>query len=65
MVVESWESVQGNQSFLLLHEVLFCALADSMHKNGYHGVHGYLRIMGLERAENRKVALSSGLCLES
>ena len=58
MVVESWESVQGN-----LRSPLFRALADSMHKNIHHGGHGCLRVIGLKREESR-VALSSDPCLE-
>ena len=41
------------------------ALESSMHKSGRRGAHECLRVMGLERAESRRVALSSGLCLES
>jgi hypothetical protein len=41
------------------------ALASSMHRSAYRGAHERLRIIGLERAESRRVALSSGLCLES
>ena len=41
------------------------ALANSVHKNVHRGAHGRLWVMGLEREESRKVALSSGLCLES
>ena len=41
------------------------ALASSMHKSGCRGAHECLRVIGLERAESRRVALSSGLCLES
>ena len=32
-----------------------------MHKNVHRGAHGRLRVMGLEREESRRVALSSGL----
>ena len=65
MVVESWESVQGNQNVPLLREALFCMHADGMHKNVHCGAHGCLQAMGLEREESRRVTLSSGLCLES
>ena len=41
------------------------ALASSMHRSACHGAHECLRTIGLERAESRRVALSSGLCLES
>ena len=41
------------------------ALVSSMHKSACRGAHEYLRVMGLERAESRRVPLSSGLCLES
>ena len=43
----------------------FLTLADSMYKNVHCGAHGCLRVMGLEQDESRRVALSSGLCLES
>ena len=36
-----------------------------MQKSGRRGAHECLRVIGLEQAENRRVALSSGLCLES
>ena len=65
MVVESWESVQANQNVPLQYEALFRALANSMHKTVHRGAHGYLQIMGPEREECRRVALSFGLCLES
>ena len=32
-----------------------------MHKNIHHGAYGRLQVMVLERAESRRVALSSGL----
>ena len=35
-----------------------------MHESGRRGAHECLRVMGLEREESRRVALSSGLCLE-
>ncbi len=41
------------------------ALASSMHKNAYSAAHECLRVIQLERAESRRIALSSGLCLES
>ena len=42
------------------------ALASSMHRwSTCCGAHECLRVMGLERAENRGVTLSSSLCLES
>ena len=41
------------------------ALATSMHKNVHCGGHERLRVIGLEWEESRRVALSSGLCLES
>ena len=64
-MVESWESVQGNQNVPLLRKALFWVLADGMHKNVHCGAHGCLQAMGLERRESRRVALSSGLCLGS
>ena len=63
MVLESWESIQGNQNFL--HEALLLMLANSMHKSDHRGAHERLQVIGLKRAESRRVALSSGLCLES
>ena len=47
-----------------LRKALFRVVVDSMHKNIHCGAHGCLRDMGLEREESR-IALSSGLCLES
>ena len=44
-----------------LHEVL----VSSMHRNGHCRAHECLPIIGLERAESRRVVLSSGLRLES
>ena len=41
------------------------ALESSMHKSGRCGAHECLQVMGLERAESKRVPLSSGLCLES
>ena len=49
----------------------FCArhflrvLASGMHRSGRRGAHECLRVIGLERTESRRVALSSGLSLES
>ena len=43
----------------------FWVLADSMHKSVHRGAHGRLQAMGLEQEESRRVAFSSGLCLES
>ena len=39
------------------------ARASSMHRSAYRGAHECLRVIGLERAESRRVSLSSGLCL--
>ena len=65
MVVELWESVQGNLSYPLFARGTFRVLADGTHKNVNRGAHGCLWVVGLEREESRRVALSSGLCLES
>ena len=43
---------------------LLWGLANNMHKNVHRRALGRLRVMGLEREESRRVALSSGLCLE-
>ena len=40
-------------------------LANSMHKNVHRGAHGRLQAMGFEPLDSRRVAVSSGLCLES
>ena len=56
---------RGTKIYHFLHEALFQALADSMHKNVHHEAHGCLRVIGLKQEESRRVALSSGLCLES
>ena len=65
MVVESWESIKGNQNVQLFHRALFQALANSMHKTVYHRAHECLRVMELEQQGWRRVILSFGLCLES
>ena len=39
MVVESWALVQGNKN---VH------FARGVHKSGYRGAHGHLRVIGLE-----------------
>ena len=36
-----------------------------MHKSGHRGAHECLQVVGLERADSRRVPLSSDLCLES
>jgi hypothetical protein len=41
------------------------ALVSSMHRSAYCGAHERLQVIGLEQAESRTVALSSGLCSES
>ena len=48
-----------------LCEALFPALVNSMHKNIQRGAHECLQVIGLEQQNSRRVALSSGLCLES
>ena len=53
MVLESWESIQGNQNVPLFV------------RGTYRGARECLRVMGLEQAESRRVALSFGFCLES
>ena len=40
------------------------ALADGMHRSIHRRAHECLRVIGLEREVSRRVALSSGLCLE-
>ena len=59
MVVESWKLVH------ILLEALLRALADSMHKTDCHRAHECFWVIGLEQEESRRVALSSGLCLDS
>ena len=48
MAVESYESIQRNQNAPLLREVVFWALAESIHKNVHCEAHGCLRVMGLK-----------------
>ena len=50
-------------TFCAMHSLR--ALADSMHKIDYRRGHEYLWVIELERTESRKVALSSGLRLQS
>ena len=57
-------SMGGAKTCHLLRDALFQALV-SLHKNVHRGAHGCLQVMGFEREENRRVALSSDLCLES
>ena len=40
----------------------FCERLRVVHKSGRRGAHECLQVMGLERAESIRVALSSGLC---
>ena len=67
MVLESWESIQGNQNVPLFargtfYERLRVACTKAV---AAELALECLRVMGLERAENRRVPLSSGFCLES
>ena len=58
MVIESWESIHGDQNVLPLHkELFFQALANSMHKTVQCGAHRCLWLMGLEQEEIRRVAI--------
>ena len=42
-----------------------CRFPSNMRKSSRHGAHEYLRVIGLEQAKSRRVALSFGFCLES
>ena len=56
MVVKSWES-RGTKMCNFLHQVLFRACADSMHKNVHRGAREYLQVIGLEQEESKSCSI--------
>ena len=56
---------EQTKTYHFLCEALFRAFTNSVHKNAHHGAPRHLLHTGLEPLDNGRIALSSGLCLES
>ena len=65
MVVESWELYEANMDVPLFAQGSFVSTCKGHAQKHPLQSSWTSRVIGLEQEESRRVALSSGLCLES